>query len=650
MPPGQAFLTDFFKPKNAENEGDGESRKRASPAESPNGAKKVKTEPRSDNPPEQRPQAKVGMPTQNFKKSPGVTRASTNSASQYRYQVKQEQEVASTDDQTDPRKQDLHERFVNFLGQPGGLQRFRRRVVSPEAAGDDDDDDEGDEDPKTTKATKKLTPFEEQYIELKRKYMDTILIVHNGYKYKIYGQDARVVSRICSYALIPGKMTIDDSDPNDKYYNRFASCSFPVYQKTLETRVKQLVSAGYKVGIVNQTETAAIKKADKARKSKLFAREVTSMHTMGTLLDDFENASAGVLGSTSGHLMALVEIPGGANAPSGSRTFAFMAVQTSSGEIIYDEFKDTALLTDLETRLLHIQPSQIVRVGETSSETDRLLSHLRTGGVSVQLDRVDTVSLDDAPSFLADYFANLIQDNKPGLSPQILDVVGALQPGVKAAFWALLQYLIPFKLENALELVGNFMPFGSRSHMTLNGNTLMSLEIFQNQTDQTDKGTLFKFIDNTRTQFGRRLLRKWVANPLVDREAIELRLDAAAELFRSFNKIVEPVIHGFSNSPDLENGLIRVKYKRIDRKQLYYLLYYLHRFSASIEEEHVTTFSSPILREHFMALPKPRKLLSSLLARVSANAARQNAKVDYFILDESPDHEDVADLKMVSAR
>lgn len=50
-------------------------------------------------------------------------------------------------------------------------------------------------------------------------------------------------------------------------------------------RALRLVGAGYKVGIVKQVETAAIK-ARSSTKSKLFVRKLVAMYTRGTLVGD----------------------------------------------------------------------------------------------------------------------------------------------------------------------------------------------------------------------------------------------------------------------------------------------------------------------------------------------------------------------------
>lgn len=69
--------------------------------------------------------------------------------------------------------------------------------------------------------------------------------------------------------------------------------------------------------------------------------------------------------------------------------------------------------------------------------------------------------------------------------------------------------------------------------MLLNASTISNLEIFRNQTDFKTSGTLFSVLDHTQTAFGRRLLRKWVAKPLLQRHELQERIDAVDEVLNS---------------------------------------------------------------------------------------------------------------------
>ena len=64
----------------------------------------------------------------------------------------------------------------------------------------------------------------------------------------------------------------------------------------------------------------------------------------------------------------------------------------------------------------------------------------------------------------------------------------------------------------------NFRHFSSESqHLKLNACTLRNLEVFRNQSDGGEKGTLVWMLDHTRTRFGGRRLRQWLARPLASK-------------------------------------------------------------------------------------------------------------------------------------
>ena len=53
-------------------------------------------------------------------------------------------------------------------------------------------------------------------------------------------------------------------------------------------------------------------------------------------------------------------------------------------------------------------------------------------------------------------------------------------------------------------------------------NNSISREIFRNQTDFTEKGSLIWAINRTKTKFGSRMLRSWVGRPLTDDKHVAL--------------------------------------------------------------------------------------------------------------------------------
>lgn len=143
-------------------------------------------------------------------------------ARRYRYdESNSQQDVGNESDDAEIRRknEELHRKFVKKLGHPDALSWGALKAQDGGVAGDDEDaeaDPEEEEAPVATKAKKKgsksgkLTPMELQFLEIKRKHMDTILIVEVGYKFRFFGEDARIAAKELSIVCIPGKMRYDE--------------------------------------------------------------------------------------------------------------------------------------------------------------------------------------------------------------------------------------------------------------------------------------------------------------------------------------------------------------------------------------------------------------------------------------------------------
>jgi DNA mismatch repair protein MSH3 len=116
-------------------------------------------------------------------------------------------------------KERLHLKFVRKLGGADCLIGIGRAAVGDQggAAADAEEDEEEDEPapPPSTKgkgAKKggKLTPMEKQVIEIKRKHMGTVLVIEVGYKFRFFGEDARIAAKELGIVCIPGKFRFDE--------------------------------------------------------------------------------------------------------------------------------------------------------------------------------------------------------------------------------------------------------------------------------------------------------------------------------------------------------------------------------------------------------------------------------------------------------
>lgn len=501
-------------------------------------------------------------------------------------------ESTVVDEEARKQKEVLHQRFVKKLGRPDSIAEIKRRnwqnleeVADTQLEQEDAKTVEDDTASKplakgkkgvAAKKEGKLTPMVKQFLDIKRRNMDTILVVEVGYKFKFFGEDARIAAKELSIVCIPGKFRYDEHI-SEAHLDSFASASFPVHR--LHVHVKRMVNAGYKVGIVRQLETAALKAAGDNRNAP-FSRKLTNLYTKGTYIDDVEGLD-GPLESPSGdvpaagYLLCISESNAKGWGTDEKVHIGIVAVQPATGDVIYDDFEDGFMRSEVETRLLHIAPCEILIVGEMSRATDKIVQHLAGSktnvfGDKVRLERTEKPKTMAAQAYnhVSNFYAGKMKVSNPvddEKATKFLENVLKLAEDVTVCLSAMITHMSDYGLEHVFDLTKYFQSFSARSHMVLNGTSLTSLEIYQNQTDHSEKGSLFWTLDRTRTRFGQRLLRKWVGRPLLIRPDLEDRITAVEELKNGERTVrVDKIKHVLSQiKSDLERSLIRVYYGKV---------------------------------------------------------------------------------------
>ncbi|KAI9655640.1 MAG: Mismatch repair protein msh3 [Alyxoria varia] len=580
------------------------------------------------------------------------------------------------DEPTTRRKQKLHQQFVKKLGKPDSIMDIKRRnhlLDEADNEGEDNLDDEdieneppsksktfGQSKKSAAKKTSKLTPMEKQVLDIKKKHLDTLLAVEVGYKYRFFGEDARIAARELSIVCIPGKMRFDEH-PSEAHLDRFALASIPTHR--LHVHVKRLVAAGHKVGVVRQLETAALKAAGDNRNAP-FVRQLTNVYTKGTYIDnveDLDTAASGPSGAApaTGHLLCLTETNAKGWGTDERVQLGILAVQPSTGDIIYDDFEDAFMRGEVETRLLHIAPCELLIVGNLSKATEKLVNHLSGSKTNVFGDKIRVERVKKPKTAAADAFnhiskfyegkvkhAKVVEESN---ATPILDKVHKLSEHVSICLSSMIEHLTEYGLQHVFDLTKNFQHFSARSHMLLNGNTLNSLEIYRNQTDNTERGSLFWVLDQTRTRFGQRLLRKWVGRPLLHREKLQDRIDAVEELKNNEGSAIVAKLRQLLSKTkiDLEKSLIRIYYGKCTRPELLNVLQTLHRISqeyAHVKSASDSGLSSTLLGESIASIPLILGDVVMYLDRINPDAAREDEKYAFF--REEHETEDIQNHKV----
>ncbi|KAI9374348.1 muts domain V-domain-containing protein [Aspergillus egyptiacus] len=565
-------------------------------------------------------------------------------------------------------REKLHQKFVRRLGGPDCLIGIGRNSISEVIPTEEALEGEEDEEviqpiqPKGKAAKRgggKLTPMEKQIIEIKRKNMDTILLVEVGYKFRFFGEDARIAAKELSIVCIPGKLRYDEH-PSEAHLDRFASASIPVQR--LHVHVKRLVTAGYKVGVVRQLETAALKAAGDNRNAP-FVRKLTNVYTKSTYIDDIEGlegSTAGTSGTSStGYILCITETNARGWGNDEKVHLGIVAVQPTTGDIIYDEFDDGFMRSEIETRLLHIAPCELLIVGGLSKATEKLVQHLsgsRTNvfGDQIRVERAPKAktAAAESHSHVSSFYAGKLKsadaaddETASGFLQNVLN----LPDHVTICLSAMIKHMTEYGLEHVLELAKYFQHFSSRSHMLLNGNTLTSLEIYQNQTDHSSKGSLFWTLDRTQTRFGQRMLRRWVGRPLLDKHQLEERVNAVEELKDLQNNAVVERIKALLGKikHDLEKGLIRIYYGKCARPELLAILQTMQTVAlefADFKSPTDTGFTSPAINRAIVSLPTILDDVVSFLNKINMHAARNDDKYAFFREDEET--EEISEHKL----
>ncbi|KAI4160812.1 MAG: hypothetical protein LQ342_005427 [Letrouitia transgressa] len=569
--------------------------------------------------------------------------------------------IDDDDDEARRRKEALHQRFVKKLGRPDSIAEIKRRnwqlaQEETQVDGDEAEEPEEDETPRPAargkkgvaakKGNSKLTPMEKQFLEIKRSHMDTLLIVEVGYKFKFFGEDARTAAKELSIVCIPGKFRYDEH-PSEAHLDRFASASIPVHR--LHVHVKRLVGAGHKVGVVRQLETAALKAAGDNRNAP-FVRKLTNVYTKGTYIDDVDGTEGSVTGpsggaAATGYLVCITENNAKGWGTDEKVQVGLVAVQPATGDVIYDDFEDGFMRSEIETRLLHIAPCEIMIVGNLSKATDKIIQHLSGSkttifGDKVRVERVEKPKTMTAQAYshVSNFYAGKMkasdasQDEK---ASRMLEKVLKLPEDVTICLSAMITHLSEYGLEHVFDLTKYFQSFSARSHMLLNGTSLTSLEIYQNQTDHSEKGSLFWTLDRTETRFGRRLLRKWVGRPLLIKAELEERIAAVEELKNEDRTMmVDKIKHLLSQiRSDLEKSLIRIYYGKCTRPELLTVLQTMQKIAVEfvdVRSPRESGFSSQMIGNAISALPTIAEDVVSFLERMNPEAAKDDDKYNFF--------------------
>ncbi|CUS22564.1 LAQU0S06e00914g1_1 [Lachancea quebecensis] len=400
-------------------------------------------------------------------------------------------------------------------------------------------------------AWSKFTPFEKQYWEIKSRMWDCIVFFKKGKFFELYEKDALLGNHMFDLKIAGG--------------GRANMQLAGIPEMSFDYWAMQFIQHGYKVAKVDQRESMLAKEMREGNKG-IVKRELQHVLTSGTLTD------SGMLQSDQATFcLAIKEEPGtyydaenGSVEPSKaeSKIFGVAFIDTATGEIELLEFEDDSECSKLDTLMSQVKPKEIImeknnlcnlahKIVKFNAQPQAIFNYLKPVEEFYDFNK----TFDELTSTETKYFADM--EHWPAVLTQYFE------KGKKigfSAFGGLLSYLKWLKLDESMITMGNikeYNPIRSQTSLVLDGVTLQNLEIFCNSFDNSDRGTLFKLINRAITPMGKRMLKKWVVHPLLQKKEIEMRLDSV-DLLLTNVEIREVLEDKLSVLPDLERFLARV--------------------------------------------------------------------------------------------
>lgn len=364
------------------------------------------------------------------------------------------------------------------------------------------------------KKEKKETPLMKQYNAIKAKYPDALLLFRVGDFYETFGEDAIKTSKILDIILTK-RGAGSDSETE--------LAGFPHH--SLNTYLPKLVKAGCRVAICDQLE-------DPKQAKTIVRRGVTELVTPGVALND------DILHSKSNNFLAAVCF--------GKNLIGVSFLDVSTGEFLISQGNSEYV----DKLLQNFRPSEVL-----ISKPKRNLFKETFGADFHTFYMEDWVFQDDyANETLLKHFRT---KSLKGFG------VDDLYEGIVAS-GAVLHYLSETQ-HHRLQHITSLQRIAKDDHVWMDRFTIRNLELYQ--SNNQNAVTLIDVIDRTISPMGGRLLKRWLALPLVDMEKINQRHEVV-QYFLEDSVVLNKIQNQIKRIGDIERLISKVATVKISPREV----------------------------------------------------------------------------------
>lgn len=359
-----------------------------------------------------------------------------------------------------------------------------------------------------------LTPMMKQFLDLKAKHPDAVMLFRCGDFYETYSTDAIVASEILGITLT--------KRANGKG-KTVEMAGFPHH--ALDTYLPKLIRAGKRVAICDQLEDPKLTK-------KLVKRGITELVTPGVSIND------NVLNYKENNFLAAVHF--------GKASCGVAFLDISTGEFLTAE----GPFDYVDKLLNNFGPKEIL-----FERGKRLMFEGNFGSKFFTFELDDWVFTEStAREKLLKHFET---KNLKGFG------VEHLKNGIIAS-GAILQYLTMTQ-HTQIGHITSLARIEEDKYVRLDKFTVRSLELIGSMND--GGSSLLNVIDRTISPMGARLLKRWMVFPLKDEKPINDRLNVVEYFFRQpdFKELIEEQLHLIG---DLERIISKVAVGRVSPREV----------------------------------------------------------------------------------
>ncbi len=362
-----------------------------------------------------------------------------------------------------------------------------------------------------------LSPMMKQYFKIKDQYKDTLVFYRLGDFYEMFFDDAIIASRELELTLTGRDCGLEQRAP---------MCGVPYH--AVESYMSKLLERGYKVAICEQTTKPGEQKG-------IVERDIIRQVTPGTKID-----SEMLVDNKNNYLMSIYMQNG---------QVGVSWTDISTGEFSFLQL-DAQVSLNLNELLSRIAPSEIICNEEMLAQSVNL-SLVKFGGVC-------PFSLYNEPIFEYDTALEILKNSFKDWKKVVEKPLCVNSSG------ALFNYLAETQ-KRTLKHITKSTDESLDGFLSIDASARKTLELVSSFADNKSKGSLYWFMNNTKTSMGARLLRNWIERPTNNMTEINERLSSVEYLLRN-NQLLSAMREDMSTIYDVERLASRASYGNLSPK------------------------------------------------------------------------------------